>query len=285
MATASFAILQISWTQSLFKAKQRILGVTGGVAVMAVALWLLPASWLLPFSLLAALAGLWLIASNQVLSIGSFVVVSVGMNVVSRGLDPTRTLVEYLLLLFAGVAIGLLLGFAVVPHLRPDRVEERVRLAKAATVDLLRRAASVVPPAAGAPDRYRVPDALVRPLFQMRTAVQNLGSPLNRKDERAGVQVEQCAALATRFETLAIVGILEAGEGRLTAQTLGAAADALAGTGNDTPDGGVVPAEFVLLAEAVGRSSTEFVAACAALTRNSSLGEVGGLTHGSVEPD
>lgn len=47
MATASFAVLQISWTQSLFKAKQRILGVSGGVAVMAVALWLLPASWLL----------------------------------------------------------------------------------------------------------------------------------------------------------------------------------------------------------------------------------------------
>lgn len=68
---------------------------------------------LLPFSLLAALAGLWLIVSNQVLSIGSFVVVSVGMNITSRGLDPTRTLLEYVILLFAGVAIGLLIGFAV----------------------------------------------------------------------------------------------------------------------------------------------------------------------------
>ncbi len=270
MATASFAILQISWTQSLFKAKQRLLGVIGGAAVMALALWLLPASWLLPFSLLAALTGLWLIAGNQVLSIGSFVVVSVGMNVVSRGLDPTRTLVEYLFLLFAGVAIGLLLGFTVVPHLRPDRVQERVRRATETTTELLRGVARWAPAAAGAPDQHTIPGTLVRPLFQMRTAVENLGSPLNRKDERAGVPVESCAALATRFETLAIVGLLEAGEGRLTAQTLDAAADALVGVGNDTPSSNpdeAERAEFVQLAQGVGHTSTEFVAACAALTR------------------
>lgn len=38
MATASFAILQNSWSQSLFKAKQRLLGVAGGAALMALAL-------------------------------------------------------------------------------------------------------------------------------------------------------------------------------------------------------------------------------------------------------
>ncbi|MEO6998817.1 MAG: hypothetical protein ABI112_12105 [Terracoccus sp.] len=265
MATASFAMLQISWSQSLFKAKQRLLGVTGGAAVMAVALWLLPGSWLLPFSLFAALTGLWLIASNQVLSIGSFVVVSVGMNVVSRGLDPTRTLVEYLLLLFAGVVIGLLLGFAVVPHLRPDRVKERVRRATETTTELLRGVARWAPTTARSPHRHPVPEDLVRPLFRMRTAVENLGSPLNRKDERAGARVEHCAALATRFEMLAIVGLLEAGEGRLTAETLNAAADALVGTGDNIPSSDadeVEPAEFVQLAEAVGRSSREFMAEC-----------------------
>ncbi|OFE18989.1 hypothetical protein BA895_02215 [Humibacillus sp. DSM 29435] len=265
MATASFAILQISWTQSLFKARQRLLGVTGGAAVMAMALWLLPGSWLLPFSLLAALTGLWLIASNQVLSIGSFVVVSVGMNVVSRGLDPTRTLIEYLLLLFAGVAIGLLLGFTVVPNLRPDRVEERVRRATDTTAELLRGVALWAPAAAGERPGRKVPDTLVRPLFRMRTAVENLGSPLNRKDERAGVQVEHCAALATRFETLAIVGLLEAGEGRLSAATLSAAAGALDAVDcapASSAAGKPRAPEFVQLAEGVARSSTELVAAC-----------------------
>ncbi len=276
MATASFAILQISWTQSLFKAKQRLLGVTGGATVMALALWLLPPSLLLPFSLLAALSGLWLIASNQVLSIGSFVVVSVGMNVVSRDLDPARTLLEYLALLFGGVAIGLLAGFTVVPHLRPDRVEQRVARAQDTTTELLRDAAALPAQTPGAPQRHRVPDALVGPLFRMRTAVVNLGSPLNRKDEQAGIEVEQCAALATRFETLAIVGLLEAGVGLLTAQTLRAAADALSGCSNHTPSreadvpNEADPVEFVQLADGVGHRSKEFVAACRALTRESS---------------
>lgn len=146
MVTASFAILQISWAQTLVKARQRVIGVVGGAALMAVALWILPPELLLPLSLLAALTGLWLIASNQVLSIGSFVVVSVGMNVVGRDLDPARTLLEYVLLLFAGVAIGLLVGFAVVPHLEPGRVDDRVRRTTRAVADLLRHVAELAPP-------------------------------------------------------------------------------------------------------------------------------------------
>ncbi|MEO6880182.1 MAG: FUSC family protein [Mycobacteriaceae bacterium] len=268
MATASFAILQISWTQSLFKAKQRLLGVAGGAALMALALWILPHQLLLPFSLLAALTGLWFIASNQVLSIGSFVVVSVGMNVTSRGLDPGRTLLEYVLLLLGGVTIGLLVGFAVVPHLRSDGVEERVRRARDATAVLLRGAAQLVTPATGAPPLHRVPLALVTPLIRMRAAVVNLGSPLNPEDEKAGVRAGDCASLATRFETLAIVGVLEAGKGRLTAEVLDAAAGALvadntAGCEVDR----AVSSEFVQLARGVGAASTELEAACARLRR------------------
>lgn len=270
MAMASFAILQISWTQSLFKAKQRVLGVTGGAVVLAAALWVLPPSLLLPLSLLAALTGLWFVASNQVLSIGSFVVVAVGMNVVGRGLDPTRTLVEYILLMFTGVTIGLLIGFAVVPQLRPRRVDERVRLATLATTDVLRSIALLPFSAPQTSPRAGVPESLVGPLFRMRTAVVNLGSLLNRKDEQAGIQVEHCAALATRFETLAIVALLEAGEGRMSAQTLNAAADALDGCGNDRPGSETDEAnsaDFVKLADGLRRSSAEFVDACAQLTR------------------
>lgn len=270
MVTASFAILQISWTHTLFKAKQRVLGVAGGAALMAVALWILPQQLLLPLSLLAALAGLWLIASNQVLSIGSFVVVSVGMNVVGRGLDPTRTLLEYVLLLSAGVMIGLLIGFAVVPHLKPDRVDERVHRTRQATADLLRCTAQLAPPAARIPHRHGVPGALMRPLYRMRAAVVNLGSPLNRKDEQAGVRVADCTSLATRFETLAIVGVLEAGEGRLTAQTLSAAAEALLGLSDPSHNRDIEQADsadFVQLARWVGICSTEFLASCDVMTR------------------
>lgn len=269
MAMAAFAILQISWTQSLIKAKQRLLGVSGGALVLAVALWILPPSLLLPFAALAAFTGLWVVASNQVLSIGSFVVVAVGMNVVSRGLDPARTLIEYILLLFTGVAIGLLVGFAVVPHLRPKRVDERVRLATKTTVDVLRAIAALPPRASWPSDRRAVPKALMRPLFRMRTAVLNLGSPLHHKDEQVGIRLEDCAALATRFETLAIVGLLEVGDGRLTSGTLSTAADALAGFDADLPTGDADQADsvkFVRLAASVGRRSTEFVQACAEAT-------------------
>ncbi len=273
MVTASFAILQISWTQSLFKAKQRVLGVAGGAALMAVALSILPQQLLLPFSLLAALAGLWLIASNQVLSIGSFVVVSVGMNVVGRGLDPTRTLLEYVLLLFAGVAIGLLIGFAVVPHLKPERVDERVRHTREATADLLRCTAQLAPSVARGPHHRGVSGALMRPFYRMRTAVVNLGSPLNREDAQAGIRLADCTSLATQFETLAIVGVLEADKGRLTAPTLSAAVDALLGLVDPSHSRDAEEADstdFVQLALWVGSSSTEFLAACAVLTRSRS---------------
>ncbi|MEO7588934.1 MAG: hypothetical protein ABIS84_13030 [Arachnia sp.] len=264
MATAAFAILQISWTQSLVKARQRVIGVAGGAALMALALWVLPPQLLLPLSLLAALAGLWLIADNQVLSIGSFVVVSVGMNVVGGGLDPTRTLLEYVLLLFGGVAVGLLIGFAVVPHLTPDRVDAQVSDATQAAADLLRCTARAVPADGGEPHRVAVSHMPLQPLSRLRTSVANLRSPLNPKDEQAGVLAADCASLAVQFETLAFVGILETGAGRLTAQTLGDAADLLAGASDDTPKRPVTPsddAEFVQLARWVGNNSRDFQAA------------------------
>ena len=264
MATAAFAILQISWTQTLVKARQRIIGVAGGAALMALALWVLPPQLLLPLSLLAALTGLWLIAGNQVLSIGSFVVVSVGMNVVGGCLDPTRTLLEYVLLLFAGVAVGLLIGFVVVPHLTPDRVDAQVGDATQAAADLLRCTARAVPTDAAKPHRVAVSQMLLKPLSRLRTSVANLRSPLNPKDEQAGVLAADGASLAVQFETLAFVGILETGAGRLTARTLEDAADVLDGASDDTPSRAVAPAddaEFVQLARWVGNNSRELQAA------------------------
>ncbi len=267
MVTAAFAILQVSWTDSLFKAKQRVLGVAGGSALMAVALWILPQQMLLPLSLLAALAGLWLIASNQVLSIGSFVVVSVGMNVVGRDLDPTRTLLEYVVLLFAGVTIGLLIGFAVVPHIRPDPVDKRVHRTRQAAADLLRCTAQLAPHVPGATHQDVVPGALIGPLRQVRTAVTNLGSPLNRRDEKAGTDVADCLSLATRFETLAVVGVLGAAEGRLSSSTLNAAADGLLEHSEPDGTGESGAPDLVQFARSIGSDSTQLLTDYAALTR------------------
>ena len=256
MATAAFAILQISWTRSLFKAKERLIGVSGGAVVMALALWLLPPAWMLPFALLAAFSGLWFTASSQVLSIGSFVVVSVGLNVAGRGLDPTRTLLEYIALLFTGVLIGLLFGFAVVPHVKPDRICDRVEQTRRATVELLRAAAmasTTVKPRRGAPD------AVLKTLYGVRTCVLNLGSPLAPPDEHDGVSTRDCVELATRFETLAIVGVLQTSEGQLTPTMLHAAADALEGKGDPVERTGEL-SDFERLAQWVGSTSTQFCA-------------------------
>ncbi|MEO8851230.1 MAG: FUSC family protein, partial [Allobranchiibius sp.] len=255
MATAAFAILQISWSQTLVKAKQRLLGVGGGAAVMAIALWLLPQGWLLPFALLGALAGLWLIASNQVLSIGAFVLVSVGMNVVTRELDPSRTLLEYVLLLLAGVMIGLLCGFVVVPHLEPDRVDTRVAAAREAVVQLLQGTARLAPTETGQGGGSVHPAVLVKPLHEVRTRAQNLASPLHRADEQAGVSATECRSLATRFETLATVGLVEAAEGRLSAETLDAAAAVLAQPLGEEDALGAP--DFVRLAQWVGIGSRQ----------------------------
>lgn len=259
MTTAAFAILQISWSQTLFKARQRLVDIAGRAAVMALALWLLPHAWLLPFALLAALSGLWLIATNQVLSIGNFAVVSVGMNVVSRGLDPTRTLVEYVLLLLAGVTIGLLCGFVVVPHLQPDRVDQRVQSTRDTVAQLLWCVARLAPPADGEPRRAMDLDILVRPLYELRTAVVNLSAPLHRTDEQAGVRNDDCRSLATKFETLAIVGVIEAAEGRLTAPTLTAAADVLVAPLGSAEQLG--SPDFIRFAAWVRAGSEEFRAA------------------------
>lgn len=143
-----------------------------------------------------------------------------------------------------------------------------MRRARAAAAELLRGATQLALPTAGAP-RSRIPRSVAKRFYRMRTAVLNLGSPLNLKDERAGVDAHGCAFLAIQLETLALVGVLESSNGRLTAQTLSAAADALLESRDDTGTGDVGVAdqpELVQLAGWVGRSSSDFVAACALLT-------------------
>jgi len=102
--------------------------------------------------------------------------------------------------------------------------------------------------------------------------VLNLGSPRHPKDEQVGIRPEDCAALATRFETLAVVGLVEVGDGRLTSGTPSAAACALDGLAADTPTSDADEADsvkFVRLAAGVGRRSSAFVQACAETTQTS----------------
>lgn len=76
--------------------------------------------------------------------------------------------------------------------------------------------------------------------------------------------------MATRFETLAIVGLLEVGDGRLISETMSAAADALADLEADAPMDDTVEAgsvKLVRLAAGVGRRSAEFAETCAEATQ------------------
>ena len=256
MAIASFAVLQTGWTQSLLKAKQRILGVGVGAAVMALLLWAVPTQWLLPCALLAAASGVWFIVSNQVLSIGSFVVTSVGMNTATRSLDPVSTLIEYVILLFTAVGIGLLLGFVAIPHVRADPVGRRVQRARQAVIDLLRPTDTSIHIAMHR-EYQHIPRAVARALGRVFTEAGNLRSPLNAADERAGTDPDDCQRLATQLETRTMMAILEVREHRLRQDVIDQAAEALANPAavdSSAPPSDEAP-NFVRLARWIGENS------------------------------
>lgn len=266
MSMAAFAIMQIGWAESLRKARDRVLGVALGAVLAALALWLLPHSWLLPVAMVAAVLGMALVLTNQVWSVGCFVVLSIGMNVSTRGLDPARTVVEYIVLLAVAVGIGLLLGFVILPRARPEPAAVRIRAVCSTAADLLRAqgvrvAGERAARAEGTADSGSVRGDLmpvIVPLQRLITETANLRSALLPADERAGVTAEECDGLATRLETLAVLGAMEAETGRVPADALVAAAAVLDGGGaapaagtDSGPGDAAAKSDFERLAEYV----------------------------------
>jgi uncharacterized membrane protein YccC len=123
---AAFSILQSSWEASLAKAMPRLTGVLVGAAVALAVMLLAPTPLLMGLSLAALVVGLWFITDRPAIGNGCMVLVSVGLNVSSRHLDPVRSLLEYTGLMLAAVVVGLLVGFAVVPAWRPAPLRRRI---------------------------------------------------------------------------------------------------------------------------------------------------------------
>lgn len=130
---AAFGILQASWKQSLAKAWPRLVGVLVGAALVYVVFLTVPPGWLLPLSLVALVVGLWYMTAAPAIGYGCMVLVTVGLNVSTRHLDPTGTLLEYTALMMAAVLVATVVGFAVVPALRPLPLTARVERAWEAT--------------------------------------------------------------------------------------------------------------------------------------------------------
>jgi hypothetical protein len=133
----TFSIMQPEWRDTLTKAWQRVGGSLAGAAILALVLWLLPQSALLPVALVALLVGFPFMQTQPMLFNGCMVFLSVGMNATTRHLDPVSTLVEYVLLMAAAVAIGLLFGFVAVPGVPRPPLGQRLADATAEVQRLL----------------------------------------------------------------------------------------------------------------------------------------------------
>ena len=202
LLSTAFSVLQISWTESLVKARQRILGVLAGAAVTLLAVELLPSNVLLPVAVVALLVAFWFLTSNPVVANACFVLMSVGLNAGSRGLDPERTLVEYTLLVLAAVAIAVFFAFAVVPAIRPTSLRERSEAALAAHAALLDALSSA------SDESARV--GAIRILRDADRTAADLRAALRAGDEADGRGRAAADALADALQSLGALAVLTA---------------------------------------------------------------------------
>ncbi|MCD4527117.1 FUSC family protein [Nocardioides sp. cx-173] len=138
----TFMILQASWRDTLGKARAKIIGLVVGSAAVAVILLVVPERYLMAIAAVSLALGLWYITTRPALGNAFMVVVSVGINAATRDLDAGDLLVQYVALTACAVAVGVALGFTVVPAFRPAPLRERVVSATEATEDVLRAAAN-----------------------------------------------------------------------------------------------------------------------------------------------
>jgi uncharacterized membrane protein YccC len=183
----TFSIMAASWRETFDKARPRIIGVLCGGLAAAVIVLFLPSNWLVVIALVSLVVGLWNVISRPALGYSFMVLVSVGFNSGLRHLDPVATLLEYVVLILIAVLIGTVVGFAVIPGLRPAPLRERIREARATTVRALRAGGSSRDPAVAAlqrtarearrelvPDRDRLTDEQLADLDRLRVALEDL---------------------------------------------------------------------------------------------------------------
>lgn len=163
-----FTVLQTTWTASLAKARQRVLGVVVGALAVALTILLAPASWALPIAIAGLIVGLWNITARPAVSVAAMIVMSVGINSALRHTDPTYTLLEYVGLTLAAVLLGFVVGFAVVPAPRRASFHDRAEDALSRTAQSLRLLAGSV---------VADPEATIRQQREAEAARQELTSP------------------------------------------------------------------------------------------------------------
>ncbi|MER7082338.1 FUSC family protein, partial [Saccharopolyspora kobensis] len=183
----TFGILQASWRETLNKARPRVIGLVGGAALAVVIILVVPAPYLPVVALTALVVALWNMMSRPAVAYTFMVVVTVGFNTSLRHTDPVHTLVEYAVLTLIAALIGVLVGFAVVPGLRPEPLRQRIVAARAKTEQALRamtgpdRAEALALHRAAAqaraeltPDREQLDDDQLAELDRFRAALRDL---------------------------------------------------------------------------------------------------------------
>ena len=115
----TFGILQASWDASLAKARQKIVGVSAGMLAATVVTALVPEPCLVPIALVAVVLGMWFLMGLPSLAYFFLALMSVGLAVGSRGVDPGTYIAQYFTVVVAAVFVGVFLGFILVkdaPH-------------------------------------------------------------------------------------------------------------------------------------------------------------------------
>ncbi|KAA5834968.1 hypothetical protein F1721_09135 [Saccharopolyspora hirsuta] len=243
----TFGILQASWRETLTKARPRVLGLIGGAALTAVSILVVPAAYLPVVALAALVVALWNMMARPALAYTFMVVVTVGFNTSLRHTDPVRTLVEYAALTLVAVLIGVLVGFAVVPGLRPEPLQRRIVAARAKTAAALRAMTG----SATSPETL----ALHRAAAQARA---ELTPDREQLDDDQLAELDRFRAALRDFSTLAATAALDPDS---DPDRLNAALDALDDRAAPAPTDGQAP-ESVLagLAEQVRATEAQLLA-------------------------
>jgi uncharacterized membrane protein YccC len=183
-------ILQASWSQTATKTRNKIIGLVAGSLTVAVVLLVVPSRYLTAIAAVALCLGLWYILTRPALGNAFMVVVSVGLNPVTRDLDAGSLLAQYVWLTLSAVVVGVVLGFAVIPGFRPAPLRRRIETATEATATALRASAhGTAPPQAEkiallrdavhmqdelVPDGDRLDDQQLAELDRLRTGLRDL---------------------------------------------------------------------------------------------------------------
>ncbi|MGW6006569.1 FUSC family protein [Oerskovia enterophila] len=134
----TFSILQASWSDTVTKTRNKIIGLASGSLTVAVVLLVVPSRYLTLVAVVALCLGLWYIVTRPALGGAFMVVVSVGFNSVTRDLNAVDLLAQYVGLTLSAVLVGVVLGFTVIPGFRPPPLRRRIESATDATATALR---------------------------------------------------------------------------------------------------------------------------------------------------